>query len=146
MNTCAGFGAICEEIERIERVRPHLRDLGDLADQDRRLAALCARRNALAGSEGAGMNTICAPAPAGAAKPGRPPGQAADGGGVCGHRPPCPPADAPDHDAARLVDYHPEQGRGLLYDGVIVFDDIGEPLPGGHSIPIHNDMFEPAAA
>jgi hypothetical protein len=44
MNT--RFDAIGEEIERIERVRPHLRDL---ADQDRRLAALCARRDALAG-------------------------------------------------------------------------------------------------
>jgi hypothetical protein len=49
MNTRAGFGAIGEEIDRIERVRPHLRDLGDLADQDRRLAVLYARRDALAG-------------------------------------------------------------------------------------------------
>jgi hypothetical protein len=92
------------------------------------------------------MNTICAPAPADATETPRPPVQAAGAGGVCGHRPPCPPADAPDHDAARLVAYHPEQGWGLLCNGVIVFDDTGELLPDGHSIPIHNDMFEPAAA
>lgn len=40
---------ICEEIGRIERVRPHLRDLGDLAAQDHRLAVLRTRRDALAG-------------------------------------------------------------------------------------------------
>jgi hypothetical protein len=46
MNTRTGFGAICEEIERIERVRPHQRDL---TDQHLRLAGLCAHRDALAG-------------------------------------------------------------------------------------------------
>jgi hypothetical protein len=49
MNTRVRLGAICAEIERIERVKPHLRDLGDLADQDRRLTARYARRDALAG-------------------------------------------------------------------------------------------------
>lgn len=31
---------ITEEIDRIERVTPHLRDLGDVVIQNRRLAAL----------------------------------------------------------------------------------------------------------
>lgn len=65
---------------------------------------------------------------------------------MCEHRPACPPAEASDHDAAHLVAYHPEQGWGLLCDGVIVFDDTGELLPDGRSISIHDDMFEPATA
>jgi hypothetical protein len=113
MNTRLRVGEICE-IARIKLVKPHLRDLGDVADQDRRLAR-----------EQEGHH--------GTAR-------------VCGHRPPCPPATAQDHDAARLIAYHPEQGWGLLCNGVIVFDDTGELLPDGHSIPIRNDKFEPAAA
>ena len=50
---------------------------------------------------------------------------------MCSHRPPCPPADHRDHDAARTVAFHPEQGWSLLCNGVIVFDDMGEILPGG---------------
>jgi hypothetical protein len=46
------FGENCEEIARIERVRPHLRDLGDVAACDRRLAGLYARRDALAAGAG----------------------------------------------------------------------------------------------
>jgi Family of unknown function (DUF5999) len=65
---------------------------------------------------------------------------------MCKHQPPCPPAEAADHGAARTIAYHPEQGWSLLCNGVIVFDDTGELLPNGCSIPIHNDMFEPAAA
>jgi hypothetical protein len=45
-----------------------------------------------------------------------------------------------------MIAYHPEQGWGLLCNGVIVFDDTGELLPNGCSIPVHNDMFEPVAA
>jgi hypothetical protein len=43
--------------------------------------------------------------------------------------PPVPPADHRDHDAARTVAFHPEQGWSLLCNGVIVFDDMGEILP-----------------
>jgi hypothetical protein len=50
---------------------------------------------------------------------------------MCTHQPPCPPADRPDHDAARTVACHPEQGWSLLCNGVIVFDDLGELLPDG---------------
>ncbi len=49
---------------------------------------------------------------------------------MCPHLPACPPADRPDRDAARTVASHPEQGWSLLCNGVIVFDDLGEILPG----------------
>ena len=49
---------------------------------------------------------------------------------MCPHRPACPPADRPDRGAARTVASHPEQGWSLLCNGVIVFDDLGEILPG----------------
>ena len=53
---------------------------------------------------------------------------------ACSHHPPCPSAEAPDHDLARLVVSHPEQGWGLLCNGVVVFDDTGELLPGGRAV------------
>ena len=49
----------------------------------------------------------------------------------CPHLPRCPAATAPGRDAARTVAAHPEQGWSLLCNGVIVFDDTGELLPGG---------------
>lgn len=55
---------------------------------------------------------------------------------MCTHQPPCLPATVSDHDAARLTAYHPEQGWGLLCNGVVVFDDTGELLPDGHAIDI----------
>ena len=54
---------------------------------------------------------------------------------MCTHQPPCPPADHRDRDAARTVAFHPEQGWGLLCNGVIVFDDMGEIIPGGRGFP-----------
>ena len=56
---------------------------------------------------------------------------------MCPHLPVCPPADRPDRDAARSVASHPEQGWSLLCNGVIVFDDLGEILPGGGMVPPH---------
>ena len=50
---------------------------------------------------------------------------------MCPHHPPCPSADATDHDAARAVACHPEQGWSLLCNGVVVFEDYGELLPDG---------------
>jgi hypothetical protein len=41
---------IDREIDRLQRVGPRLRDLGDVADCDRRLAALARRRAALKGT------------------------------------------------------------------------------------------------
>ncbi|MEV6859496.1 DUF5999 family protein [Streptosporangium subroseum] len=64
---------------------------------------------------------------------------------MCQHKPSCPPAYAIDHDAARLVAYHPEQGWGLLCNGVVVFDDTGEILPDGRSVPVHRDFYVSAA-
>ncbi|MFF3670113.1 DUF5999 family protein [Microtetraspora malaysiensis] len=54
---------------------------------------------------------------------------------MCEHRPSCPSAYASDHEAAVLVAYHPEQGWGLLCNGVVVFDDNGELLPDGRGLP-----------
>jgi Family of unknown function (DUF5999) len=59
---------------------------------------------------------------------------------MCQHRPKCPQADAPDHDAARMVAYHPEQGWGLLCNGVILFEDTGELMPDGRSVPTHREL------
>jgi hypothetical protein len=53
---------------------------------------------------------------------------------MCIHRPPCPRADARDHDAARVVAAHPEQGWVLLCNGIVRFDDGGELLPDGRTI------------
>ena len=56
---------------------------------------------------------------------------------MCQHESPCPPADAMDHDAARVVAAHPEQGWSLLCNGVIVFEDTGELLPDGSTVEPH---------
>jgi hypothetical protein len=56
---------------------------------------------------------------------------------MCQHQPPCPPAEATDHDAARVLATHPEQGWSLLCNGVLLFEDTGELLPDGHSIAPH---------
>jgi len=54
---------------------------------------------------------------------------------MCQHQPPCPPAGAPDRQAARVVASHPEQGWSLLCNGVVAFDDTGILLPDGRSHP-----------
>ena len=56
---------------------------------------------------------------------------------ACTHSPTCPPAAAPDHDAAKVVSSHPEQGWSLLCNGIVVFDDTGEILPDGRSVAPH---------
>jgi hypothetical protein len=53
---------------------------------------------------------------------------------MCQHQPQCPQAEAPDHDAARVVATHPEQGWSLLCNGVLLFDDLGELLPDGQIV------------
>ena len=55
----------------------------------------------------------------------------------CPHQPACPPADAPDCEAAQVTAAHPEQGWSLLGNGVVVFDDTGDLLPDGHVIAPH---------
>jgi hypothetical protein len=56
---------------------------------------------------------------------------------MCTHRPVCPPADAPDHDAARVLFSRPEQGWSLLCNGVVVFEDTGEILPDRKVVAPH---------
>ena len=53
---------------------------------------------------------------------------------MCAHSPQCPDSTASDRHAARLVASHPEQGWGLLCNGVVVFDDRGELLPDGTAV------------
>ncbi len=56
---------------------------------------------------------------------------------MCEHQPPCPSADAVDHDSARVICNHHEQGWSLLCNGVIVFEDTGELLPDSSSVAPH---------
>jgi hypothetical protein len=57
---------------------------------------------------------------------------------MCSHWPPCPPATAPDHAAARTVVSHAaEQGWSLLCNGVVLFEDTGELLPDGEIVAPH---------
>jgi hypothetical protein len=66
---------------------------------------------------------------------------------TCPHCPPCPPAHRRDHDAARVISTHPEQGWSLLCNGVIVFDDLGQLLPDGRAVaPRRAVAAAPAAA
>jgi hypothetical protein len=62
----------------------------------------------------------------------------------CDHTPVCPPHDDADHDAARPISSHPEQGWTLLCNGVVVFEDTGELLPNGTPVAPHRP--EPAHA
>jgi hypothetical protein len=55
----------------------------------------------------------------------------------CPHQPHCPPADAPDCEAAHVVAARPEQGWSLLCNGVVVFEDTGDLLPDGRIVAPH---------
>ena len=59
---------------------------------------------------------------------------------MCTHQPQCPDSTAPDHDAARLVASWPEQGWGLLCNGVVVFEDRGELLPDRTAVAPHRPV------
>jgi hypothetical protein len=65
---------------------------------------------------------------------------------MCEHQPPCPNADAVDHDAARAVSFHPEQGWTLLCNGVIIFEDTGEIMPDGRCVKPHRGPAQHALA
>lgn len=60
---------------------------------------------------------------------------------TCPHSPVCPTAHAADHDAARVVSRHPEQGWSLLCNGVVVFEDTGELLPDRQTIAPHRPLY-----
>jgi len=53
----------------------------------------------------------------------------------CSHVPRCPGGLAHDRGRASTIASHPEQGWSLLCNGVVVFDDGGELLPGGRAVP-----------
>jgi hypothetical protein len=53
---------------------------------------------------------------------------------MCEHVPPCPQAADPDHEAAKVLVAHPEQGWSLLCNGVVTFDDTGQLLPDGRAV------------
>ena len=56
---------------------------------------------------------------------------------MCPHTPLCPASSAPDREAAHTIVSHPEQGWSLLCNGVVIFEDTGELLPGGAFIAPH---------
>jgi hypothetical protein len=62
----------------------------------------------------------------------------------CPHRPPCPPADAFDHDAARIVWHDDNLNASRLCNGIWLFTDGGELIPdttgpcGCHIDPAHS--------
>ena len=56
---------------------------------------------------------------------------------MCPHTPRCPDPSGPDREAARTVVSHPEQGWSLLCNGIVIFEDTGELLPGGAAIAPH---------
>jgi Family of unknown function (DUF5999) len=60
----------------------------------------------------------------------------------CPHQPQCPPADAPDCEAAHVLVSHPEQGWSLLCNGVVLFEDTGDLLPDGRVIMPHRDRLD----
>ena len=62
---------------------------------------------------------------------------------MCTHRTQCPPAEASDREAARVLASHPEQGWSLLCNGIILFDDTGELLPNGAIIEPHRPTDRP---
>jgi hypothetical protein len=67
---------------------------------------------------------------------------------MCPHTPKCPEASAPDREAARTLASHPDQGWSLLCNGIVIFEDTGELLPGGATIAPHRPtdlVFKPAA-
>lgn len=56
---------------------------------------------------------------------------------ACVHNPCCPDSYAPDRDAALVLVVRPEQGRSLLCNGVVLFDDTGKLLPDGSVVAPH---------
>ena len=53
------------------------------------------------------------------------------------HRPACPTADDPAHEAAHTIAAHFAQGWSLLCNGVVLFEDTGEIVPDGRVVGPH---------
>ncbi|MCY0922171.1 MULTISPECIES: DUF5999 family protein [unclassified Streptomyces] len=56
---------------------------------------------------------------------------------TCPHSPPCPSAEDLTRGSAAVVASHPEQGWNLLCNGVLEFEDTGQLLPDGSTVPPH---------
>jgi hypothetical protein len=65
---------------------------------------------------------------------------------MCTHEPRCPSAGDTDRAAAHVISGHPEQGWSLLCNGVVLFDDGGLLLPGGHAEAPHTQPLHALAA
>ena len=52
---------------------------------------------------------------------------------MCTHDPQCPPAGDIARAAARVIAGRPEQGRSLLCNGIVLFDDGGLLVPDGRA-------------
>jgi hypothetical protein len=65
---------------------------------------------------------------------------------MCPHTPPCPAAQQPDREAARVVSGHPEQGWSLLCNGLIAFEDTGSLLPDCSVVAPHRGTAGRSAA
>ena len=65
---------------------------------------------------------------------------------MCSHPVPCHDSDSENRDLAVVVVSHPEQGWRLLCNGVVLFDDDGELLPDGRSVPDHHTWMAPVPA
>jgi Family of unknown function (DUF5999) len=61
----------------------------------------------------------------------------------CPHLPPCPPPQAPDCLAARILAGHPEQGWSLLCNRVVAFEDTGGLLPNASVIEADRMRWQP---
>ncbi len=71
-------------------------------------------------------------APTGAPSPCAP---ASENTVTCTHTPRCPAPEEPDAGAAAIIANHPDQGWGLLCNGVLTFEDTGSLRPDGRQIP-----------
>ncbi|MFI8007860.1 DUF5999 family protein [Streptomyces sp. NPDC086010] len=56
---------------------------------------------------------------------------------MCSHTPPCPPATAPDGEAARVVTGGEVQGWNRLCNGIVRFEDTGALFPDGRILAPH---------
>lgn len=63
---------------------------------------------------------------------------------MCRHDPPCPTAEAPDREAAKVVARPDDQCWALLCNGLLVFEDMGGLLPDGSIVAPHRPT--PSAA
>ncbi|MEV2264077.1 DUF5999 family protein [Streptomyces anulatus] len=57
---------------------------------------------------------------------------------MCSHTPPCPPADRPDREGAKVVARDSGVGSSRLCNGILLFEDTGGLQPDGQIIEPHS--------